>query len=97
MVAIKKRKIKAYILLESLIALAVLVTIVSLILGETNRNRQELAVSLHRQEALNVAQMAVQTKQDQLSLNGVTVQVQRTSTSITVYEDGKEVLHVSKN
>ncbi|WP_165212381.1 competence type IV pilus minor pilin ComGE [Streptococcus tangpeifui] len=97
MVAIKKRKIKAYILLESLIALAVLVTIVSLILGEINRNRQELAVSLHRQEALNVAQMAVQTKQDQLSLNGVTVQVQRTSTSITVYEDGKEVLHVSKN
>lgn len=97
MVAIKKRKIKAYILLESLIALAVLVTIVSLILGEINRNRQELAVSLQRQEALNVAQMAVQTKQDQLSLNGVTVQVQRTSTRITVYENGKEILHVSKN
>ncbi|EHI74671.1 Type II secretory pathway, pseudopilin PulG [Streptococcus criceti] len=97
MVAIKKRKIKAYILLESLIALAVLVTIVSLILGEINRNRQELAASLQQQEALNVAQMAVQTKQDQLSLNGVTVQVQRTSTCITVYEDGKEVLHVSKN
>lgn len=97
MVAIKKRKIKAYILLESLIALAVLVTIVSLILGEINRNRQALAVSLQRQEALNVAQMAVQTKQDQLSLNGVTVQVQRTSTRITVYENGKEILHVSKN
>lgn len=97
MVAIKKQKIKAYILLESLIALAVLVTIVSLILGEINRNRQDLAASLQQQEALNVAQMAVQTKQDQLSLNGVTVQVQRTSTRITVYEDGKEVLHVSKN
>lgn len=97
MVAIKKRKIKAYILLESLIALAVLVTIVSLILGEISRNRQELAVSRQRQEALNVAQMAVQTKQDQLSLNGVTVQVQRTSTRITVYENGKEILHVSKN
>lgn len=97
MVAIKKQKIKAYILLESLIALAVLVTIVSLILGEINRNRQDLAASLQQQEALNVAQMAVQTKQEQLSLNGVTVQVQRTSTRITVYEDGKEVLHVSKN
>lgn len=97
MVAIKKRKIKAYILLESLIALAVLVTIVTLILMEINRDRQELVASLHRQEVLNVAQMAVQTKQDNLSLNGVTVQVQRSSTSIRVYEDGKEVLHVVKN
>ncbi|WP_019780287.1 competence type IV pilus minor pilin ComGE, partial [Streptococcus sobrinus] len=85
MVAIKKRKIKAYILLESLIALAVLVTIVTLILTEINRDRQELVASLHRQEVLNLAQMAVQTKQDSLSLNGVTVQVQRTSTSIRVY------------
>lgn len=97
MVAIKKRKIKAYILLESLIALAVLVTIVTLILTEINRDRQELVASLHRQEVLNIAQMAVQTKQDNLSLNGVTVQVQRSSTSIRVYEDGKEVLHVVKN
>ena len=97
MVAIKKRKIKAYILLESLIALAVLVTIVTLILMEINRDRQELVASLHRQEVLNVAQMAVQTKQDNLSLNGVTVQVQRSSTSIRVYEDGKEVLRVVKN
>ena len=97
MVAIKKRKIKAYILLESLIALAVLVTIVTLILMEINRDRQELVASLHRQEVLNLAQMAVQTKQDSLSLNGVTVQVQRTSTSIRVYENGREVLHVAKN
>ena len=97
MVAIKKRKIKAYILLESLIALAVLVTIVTLILTEINRDRQELVASLHRQEVLNLAQMAVQTKQDSLSVNGVTVQVQRTSTSIRVYENGREVLHVAKN
>lgn len=97
MVAIKKRKIKAYILLESLIALAVLVTIVTLILTEINRDRQELVASLHRQEVLNLAQMAVQTKQDSLSLNGVTAQVQRTSTSIRVYENGREVLHVAKN
>lgn len=97
MVAIKKRKIKAYILLESLIALAVLVTIVTLILTEINRDRQELVASLHRQEVLNLAQMAVQTKQDSLSLNGVTVQVQWTSTSIRVYENGREVLHVAKN
>ena len=97
MVAIKKLKIKAYILLESLIALAVLVTIVTLILTEINRDRQELVASLHRQEVLNLAQMAVQTKQDSLSLNGVTVQVQRTSTSIRVYENGREVLHVAKN
>lgn len=97
MVAIKKRKIKAYILLESLIALAVLVTIVTLILTEINRDRQELVASLHRQEVLNLAQMAVQTKQDSLSLNGVTVQVQRTSTSIRVYENGREILHVAKN
>ncbi|WP_019778375.1 competence type IV pilus minor pilin ComGE, partial [Streptococcus sobrinus] len=73
------------------------VTIVTLILTEINRDRQELVASLHRQEVLNLAQMAVQTKQDSLSLNGVTVQVQRTSTSIRVYENGREVLHVAKN
>ena len=40
--------------------------------------------------------MAVQTKQDQLTLNGITVTVKRSKQGITVYESGKEIIHVSK-
>ncbi|MGT2930008.1 competence type IV pilus minor pilin ComGE [Streptococcus dentasini] len=97
MVVIKKQSINAYILLESLIALAVLVTIVTLVLGEINRNREELAASLHRQEVLNVAQMAVQADEDSMTLNGVRVSVQRDSHAIRVYEGDEEVLYVAKN
>lgn len=94
MVVIKKQQTKAYILLESLVALAILTMIVSLVLGEVNRDRAKVAENLHRQEVLNLAQMAVQTKQNHLSLNGISVSVVRSDKEIRVYEAGKEVLHV---
>ena len=40
--------------------------------------------------------MAVQTKQDQLTLNGITVTVKRSKQGISVYESGKEIIHVSQ-
>ncbi|WP_105096848.1 competence type IV pilus minor pilin ComGE [Streptococcus suis] len=96
MVAIRKQKNKAYILLESLVALATLVTICSLILTAVDTGRRRQAWELEQQEVLNLAQMAVQTGQDKLALNGVTVQVQRTDDKIIVYNEGKEVLSVVK-
>lgn len=96
MVVIKKQQTKAYILLESLVALAILTMIVSLVLGEVNRDRAKVAENLHRQEVLNLAQMAVQTKQNHLSLDGITVSVVRSDREIRVYEAGKEVLHVTQ-
>ncbi|HFI0326754.1 TPA: competence type IV pilus minor pilin ComGE [Streptococcus suis] len=96
MVAIRKQKNKAYILLESLVALATLVTICSLILSAVDAGRRRQAWELEQQEVLNLAQMAVQTGQDKLALNGVAVQVQRTSDRVAVFHEGKEVLSVVK-
>lgn len=100
MVSIKKRQVKAYILLESLIALGVLVTIVALVLGQINLNQKRLAQSLHEQEVLAVATMAVQTKQTkqtQLTLNGLSVQVTRTKAGLFITEGGREVMRLEKN
>lgn len=83
-------------MLESLVALATLVTICSLILSAVDVGRRRQAWELEQQEVLNLAQMAVQTGQDKLALNGVTVQVQRTTDKIIVFHEGKEVLSVVK-
>ncbi|MGT2924963.1 competence type IV pilus minor pilin ComGE [Streptococcus caviae] len=96
MVNIKKQKMKAYILLESLIALGLLVTITSLILQQINHDQKRAADNLQRQEVMNAAIMAVQTKQDKLSLNGVSVRVVRDETSIAVYHDQGEVISLVK-
>lgn len=77
--------------------MGILVLIVSLILGQINHNRQAMAASLHQQEVLSVATMAIQTKQDQLTLNGITVSIKRGQNAITVYESGKGIIHVDKN
>ncbi|MDY4002255.1 competence type IV pilus minor pilin ComGE [Streptococcus orisratti] len=96
MVIIKK-SVKAYILLESLLSLGILALIVSLVLGEVDKNRQRVAESLHQQEVLNVAAMAVQTDQEDLILNGVNVHVERNKEGISINENGRIVLQVSKN
>ena len=88
MVIIKK-SVKAYILLESLLSLSILALIVSLVLGEVDKNRQRVAESLHQQEVLNVAAMAVQTDQEDLILNGVNVHVERNKEGISINENGR--------
>ena len=60
-VDIRKLKSRAYVLLESLVALATLVTICSLILTAIDTGRKQLVNSLYQQEVYNVAKMAVQT------------------------------------
>ncbi|TFH44243.1 competence type IV pilus minor pilin ComGE [Streptococcus equinus] len=97
MVIIKRQKLKAYILLESLVALALLATITILVLGEMDKSRQQIQDSLHQQEVLNVATMAVQTGQDDLVMNGVEVHITRRDGELYVYDGQKEVMHVKKN
>jgi len=96
-VVIIKKSVKAYILLESLLSLGILALIVSLVLGEVDKNRQQVAESLHQQEVLNVAAMAVQTDQEDLILNGVNVHVERNKEGVSINENGRIVLQVSKN
>lgn len=97
MVNIKKQKIKGYILLESLVGLALLVTIVSLVLGEFTQRQKRLKRLLEEQERLNVAIMAVQTGQNHLTLNDVSVRIERTKAGIRIYSEKGELVYVGKD
>ena len=66
--------------------MAVLVLVSGLILDQINTNRRLMARNLHQQEDLSVANMAVQTKQDKVKLNGIKVTVKRRQQGIAVYE-----------
>ncbi len=94
---IKKQRLKAYILLESLVALGLLSLITGLVLGEMAKNRQDLAKYMHQQEVLNVAIMAVQTRQNNLTLNGISVRIERKDGSIHLYEGQTRIVQVEKN
>lgn len=94
---IKGQKSKAYILFESLVALAIFAIISSLLLVTIQQSRKQQAAAIYQQELLAVAKMAVQTKQDSLTINGFTVEVVRTQQEICVYHEGKELLHVEKD
>lgn len=71
--------------------------ITSLVLGQVNLSRQRYEQSLRRQEVLNLAIMAVQTKQDRLSLNGQNVAVVRNGEGVMVYDGEQLILSVEKN
>ena len=97
MVAIKRQKLKAYILLESLLTLAVFALVTSLLLAAINQGRQQQIQVYEQEEVLNLAKMAVQTGQEELSLNGVQVRLVRDSRQIRVYHENKEILYVEKD
>ena len=61
----KKQKIKAVILLEAVISLAVFASIATLLLGQIQEGRRQEARLLEQEEVLRVARMALQTGQKQ--------------------------------
>lgn len=93
---LKKQRIKATILLEALLALGIFSIIASLLLHQISYSRRETLAILQNEEVLRVAQMALQTGQDQLQLNGIQVQVQRNKDQIRVFYQGEELIHVEK-
>ena len=93
---LKKQQVKATILLEALLALGVFSIIASLLLHQISYSRRETLAILQKEEVLRVAQMALQTEQDQLQLNGIQVQVQRNKDQIRVFYQGEELIHVEK-
>ena len=94
MVIIKRRQLKGYILLESLIALAVLSILTVLLLDAFTQTQRRLKESQHHQEALLVATMAIKNHQSDLIQNGIHITVKRDKHSVRVYEKGKDILHV---
>ena len=96
MANLRKRQIKGTILLEALLALGVFAVIASLLLGQITQSRKEAAAILQKEEVLRVAQMALQTGQDHLSLNGIEIRFQRTKDQIRVFHQGEELIDVEK-
>ena len=82
--------------LEALLALGIFSIIASLLLHQISYSRRETLAILQNEEVLRVAQMALQTGQDQLQLNGIQVQVQRNKDQIRVFYQGEELIHVEK-
>jgi type II secretory pathway pseudopilin PulG len=93
-VSIKKHDIKAYILLESIMAMALFTMLVSVVLTEISASRAQLSKQNQAIEVLNVGLMAFDSKQSNLSENGVDVSVTRSDKQVVIEHSGQEVLRL---
>ena len=94
--ALRKQKIKAVILLEAVVALAVFASIATLLLGQIQQNRRLEAEVLQKEEVLRVAKMALQTGQNQMKINGVEIQVFASEKGLEVYHGSEKLLDLKE-
>lgn len=87
-----KRQVNAYILLESLLGMGLLVTVASLVIGQLSINRQIVEEQVREEEVLSVAIMAVQSGLSQLEIDDIAVEVERYPHKIMIYEGGRLVM-----
>ena len=90
----KKQKIKAVILLEAVISLAIFASIATLLLGQIQESRRQEARLLEQEEVLRVARMALQTGQKKLTVNGLTVHVVSNEQGLEVYHGTEKLLAI---
>ena len=90
----KRQKIKAVILLEAVISLAVFASIATLLQGQIQESRRQEARLLEQEEVLRVARMALQTGQNQLTVNGLTVDVVSNERGLEVYYGTEKILAI---
>lgn len=89
---IKRKSIKGYILLESLISMALLSFLVTFLLSALTNSRQQEVQENQQIESLNVAQMAIESQLMELSLNGSVIKIRQDSTATIISDHGKEIL-----
>ena len=94
--ALRKQKIKAVILLEAVVALAVFASIATLLLGQIQQNRRLEAEILQKEEVLRVAKMALQSGQNQVKVNGVEIQVFASEKGLEVYHGSEKLLDLKE-
>ena len=92
----KKQKIKAVILLEAVISLAIFASIATLLMGQIQESRRQEARLIEQEEVLRVARMALQTGQKQLTVNGVTIDVVVKEKSLEVYHGTEKLLDIQE-
>lgn len=90
----KKQKIKAVILLEAVISLAIFASIATLLLGQIQESRKREVELLKQEEVLRVARMALQTGRNQLTVNGLTVDVVSNERGLEVYYGTEKILAI---
>jgi type II secretory pathway pseudopilin PulG len=91
---LKRKSVKAYLLLESLISLALLAFLVNVIVASVAQSRQEEVVENKKIEALNVAQMAIESNITDLAMNGSIIKIKQSQNSIVISNHGKEILRL---
>ena len=91
---IRKQQVKGYILLESLIAMALLAVLSSVVVTEVSVSIAEVVRQNQAIEVLNVGVMAFDSKQPNLHENGVSVTVTRTDKTVVLENAGQEVLRL---
>ncbi|MDQ0222933.1 competence type IV pilus minor pilin ComGE [Streptococcus moroccensis] len=96
MVNIKKQQIKAYILLESLIATALFALLVGVVLTEIDTSRARQNAYLQQEEGFQVAKMALQTGVDQLSLNGQEIVISRKDKGLEISQKGDILVSINE-
>ena len=90
----KKQKIKAVILLEAVISLAIFASIATLLMGQIQESRKREVELLKQEEVLRVARMALQTGQKQLTVNGLTVHVVSNEQGLEVHHGTEKLLEI---
>lgn len=92
--AFRKQTIKAVILWEAVISLAIFASIATLLLGQIQESRKREAELLKQEEVLRVARMALQTGQKKLTLNGVTINMDLSEKGLGVYHGAEKLLAI---
>ena len=93
---IRRESLEAYLLLESLVAMSLLVFFVTVVLEQVIQVKKQTAMENREIEALNVAHMAVDTGKKYLKLNGVEISIEETSTQMTIRESGEVLIVLEK-
>ena len=91
---LKRKSVKAYLLLESLISIALLAFLVSFIVSSLVQVRKKDTEENQKIEALNVAQMAIERHLTELSINGSDIKIKENQNLLIISNHGKEILRL---
>ncbi len=91
---LKRKSVKAYLLLESLISIALLAFLVSFIVSSLVQVRQKDTEENQKIEALNVAQMAIENHLTELSINGSDIKIKENQNLLIISNHGKEIMQL---
>lgn len=93
---IRRESLEAYLLLESLVAMSLLVFFVTVVLEQVIQVKKQTEMENREIEALNVAYMAINTRKKHLNLNGVQISIEETTSQMTVRESGEILIVLEK-